>query len=352
MQPCSRACWSARLVSSLWPRVIFKPSLCLLGLLLMAPTGRIDSAEVTDEPQGGALAGQRPRVIVSTDIGGSDPDDFQSMVHLLLYANVLDIEGLISSPPQQGRAKHIAEVIEAYSKDYPRLIRHANGFPSPERLRQVVKQGAVGKAPAKGWSSPTDGSKWIISQARKKDTRPLWVLVWGSITDVAQAVHDAPSIKAKLRVYSIGSWNTAMDRAARDYLFRKHPDLWWIESDTTFRGMYMGGRQESDWNNAGFVSKYVEPYGALGKLFARKKRDIKMGDTPSLLYLLRGVPDDPTAPHWGGSFVRTGHGKFYWTDNPAPELVDHGRAGAKTVNRWRVDFLNDWRRRMTWTRGR
>ena len=40
----------------------------------------------------------RPRVIVSTDIGGTDPDDFQSMVHLLLYADVLDLEGLISSP--------------------------------------------------------------------------------------------------------------------------------------------------------------------------------------------------------------------------------------------------------------
>ena len=167
------------------------------------------------------------------------------------------------------------------------MIRHAKGFPAPERLRQVVKQGAVGKAPAKGWSKPTEGSKWIITQAKRKDKRPLWVLVWGSITDVAQAVHDAPSIKAKLRVYSIGSWNTAMDRAARDYLFREHPDLWWIENDTTFRGMYMGGRQEGD-----------------------------------------------------------------WSDNPAPELVDHGRAGAKTVNRWRVDFLNDWRRRMTWTRGR
>ena len=37
---------------------------------------------------------QRPRVLVSTDIGGTDPDDFQSMVHLLLYADVLDLEGL------------------------------------------------------------------------------------------------------------------------------------------------------------------------------------------------------------------------------------------------------------------
>ena len=43
----------------------------------------------------GALAGERYRVIVTTDIGGSDPDDFQSMAHYLLYADMFDTEGLI-----------------------------------------------------------------------------------------------------------------------------------------------------------------------------------------------------------------------------------------------------------------
>ena len=42
--------------------------------------------------------GPRHRVIVSTDIGGTDPDDFQSMVHLLVCADRFDLEGLISSP--------------------------------------------------------------------------------------------------------------------------------------------------------------------------------------------------------------------------------------------------------------
>ncbi|MGD8500889.1 MAG: hypothetical protein PVJ86_09595 [Phycisphaerales bacterium] len=42
---------------------------------------------------GGALAGHRYRVIVSTDIGGTDPDDFQSMVHLLVGSCGLRGEG-------------------------------------------------------------------------------------------------------------------------------------------------------------------------------------------------------------------------------------------------------------------
>ncbi len=300
-------------------------------------------------PRGGALAGSRPRVIVSTDIGGSDPDDFQSMVHLLLCANVLDIEGLVSSPPHRGRVKHIIEVINAYESDYASLRSHSKDFPAPAKLRAITKQGAVNPAPRQGWSTATAGSRWIIKRANMKDERPLWILVWGSITDVAQAVHDDPSIKQKIRVYSIGSWNTAQDRAARDYLFTHHSDLWWIESDTTFRGMYMGGDQGGDRGNLKFVARHVKRHGALGDLFFHKKPDIKMGDTPSLLYLLRGNPADPKTEHWGGAYVKTSHGEHYWTDNPDRTVSESCRAGAKTVNQWRRAYLDDWQRRMEWT---
>ena len=52
---------------------------------------------------GGALDGVRHRVLVSTDIGGTDPDDQQSMVHFLLYADMFDVEGIVSSPYGRGR---------------------------------------------------------------------------------------------------------------------------------------------------------------------------------------------------------------------------------------------------------
>ncbi len=40
-----------------------------------------------------APADSRPRVIVTTDIGGTDFDDFQSLVQLLVYGDQVDIEG-------------------------------------------------------------------------------------------------------------------------------------------------------------------------------------------------------------------------------------------------------------------
>src|SRR5690242_10253870 len=63
----------------------------------------------------------RPRVIVSSDIGGTDPDDYQSMAHVLLYADALELEGLISSPYGRGRKQHILEVIDEYERDYANL---------------------------------------------------------------------------------------------------------------------------------------------------------------------------------------------------------------------------------------
>ena len=69
----------------------------------------------------GALADHRHRVVVSTDIGGTDPDDFQSMVHLLVYADSFDIEGLISSPYGPGRKSDIHTVIDHYERDYKNL---------------------------------------------------------------------------------------------------------------------------------------------------------------------------------------------------------------------------------------
>ena len=39
------------------------------------------------------------------------------------------------------------------------------------------------------------------------------------------------------------------------------------------------------------------------------KGTIKMGDTPSVARLLRGVAEDPTQPGWGGQYVRIWDGR-------------------------------------------
>ena len=310
-------------------------SLLFVALLLFLNQGNVNKAD-------------KHRIIVSTDIGGSDPDDYQSLVHLLVYADRFAIEGLISSPPHEGRKEHIEEVLYAYEKDYEKLKKHSSDFPTPASLIEVTKQGAENPQPGAIPVEYSVGAKWIAEKALERSKQPLYVLVWGSITDVAQAVHFNPEIKKRIRVYSIGSWNTVQDTNSRNYLYNNHPDLWWIENNTTFRGMYMGGYQEKEFGNVSFVENHVKGHGALGDLFFEKKKDIKMGDTPSVLYLLYGDPSNPEGESWGGSFVKTGHGRNYFTDKPEAEWIENDRQGAKTVNRFRREILSDWKGRMEW----
>lgn len=253
----------------------------------------------------GAFAGERYRVIVSTDIGGTDPDDYQSMVHYLLYSNLFDTEGLISSPWGDGRAADILEVIDQYEVDFPRLQEHSADYPSPDHLRGLVKQGVIDLAPYKGYSRRTAASDWIIQCAQKDDPRPIYFLGWGAPDDLAQALHDEPGIVSKLRVYFIGGPNKKWGVNAYEYIRENFPDLWMIENNSTYRGWFVGGNQEADLGNRTFVSNHIGGSGALGNYFATHLGGIiKMGDTPSVTYLLNGSPEDPETPGWGGRFVK------------------------------------------------
>jgi len=251
----------------------------------------------------GALTGNRHRIVVSTDIGGTDPDDIQSMVHLLVYADSFDIEGLVSSPYGPGRKNHIHRVISAYEQDYPNLLSYSDRYPKPDALRALVKQGAVETPGQSGIGEPTEGSKWIIDCARRDDPRPLHLLVWGGIEDLAQALHDAQDILPKLRVYWIGGPNKKWSVDAYNYIEQNHPKLWMIEANATYRGWFVGGNQKGQWSNKEFVSKHIARHGALGECFINAKADIKMGDTPSVARLLKGDSEDPSQPSWGGKFV-------------------------------------------------
>lgn len=254
---------------------------------------------------GAIAAGGRHRVVVSTDIGGTDPDDFQSMVHLLLYADDLDIEGLVSSPFGPGRKKHILEVIDNYERDYPNLRTHSGRYPTPDALRAITKEGGIDPAGYAGVGESTEGSEWIVRCARRDDPRRLHLLVWGGIEDLAQALHDAPDILPKLRVYYIGGPNKKWGPSAYHYIAAHHPRLWIIEANSTYRGWFVGGNQAGEWGNTGFVAAHIAGNGALGDFFAEHLGGtIKMGDSPSVGWLLRGTPEAPYLPGWGGRFVR------------------------------------------------
>jgi hypothetical protein len=296
------------------------------------------------------------RVFVSTDLGG-DPDDIQSLYRLLHYSDQMAIEGIISSPGPG--AENSADKIRNWIREIRVDDLRSNGqmaLISESKALGLVRQGLT-EPGAPGEGRATDGSGL---------NRPLWVQVWGSMTDVAQALHDAPEIAPRIRIYSIGSSNTMADPAARDWLYEfmasRAPGLWWIEngvlprrSSDTFRGVYQGGEQSGEWSNQEFVHVNIRGHGPAGDAFplATSPADtLKEGDSPAMLYLLSprlggvGDLDDPTQPSWGGRFAHPEPEKFpnYYRDL-APGAPEKCQA---TISRWRVAFLSDWKARWDW----
>jgi hypothetical protein len=314
------------------------------------------------------------RVFVSTDLGG-DPDDTQSLVHMLHYSDILKLEGLISTtgPGSVPQADRVREWVRRVDLDVLRARGYLDLSAELDVL-DVVRQGAT-RAGAPRDRGTTPGSRLLVERAHAPDPlewdRPLWVLVWGSMTDVAQALHDDPGIADRIRLYTIGSSNTVHDPESRDFVREgmddRWPDLWWIEngilpklSHDTFRGYYQGGDQSGEWGNRAFIEQVIRGRGTthggdfdqvLGDAFpvaTWPEGTLKEGDSPTFLYLLSpvvggvGDVDDPTGPSWGGRFRKPEPDRFphYACDLDAPAEVCQA-----TISRWRVDYLSDWKAR-------
>jgi hypothetical protein len=251
----------------------------------------------------------KPRILISTDIGGTDPDDNQSMIHFLMYSNLFKTEGLISSPSfGHGSKQDILDMIALYEKDLPKLEKHIKDLASPEALRAICKQGRHGAVPFAGFTTATEGSDWIVKCARKKSSQPLWVLVWGGLDDLAQALHDAPDIRNKIKVYWIGGPNKKWSANSYAYIVEHFPDLWCIEVNSSYYGFFSNKGMPDSVQTTNYYNQYIRGAGHMGKDFIKYYGgNVKMGDTPALLYMMDGDPNNPLKESWGGSFEKFDH---------------------------------------------
>jgi hypothetical protein len=90
-------------------------------------------------------ADRRLRLLIETDAGG-DPDDEQSLVRFLLYANEWDVEGIIANRPATRRPENknpedtglgiVRRLLNAYGACRPSLVQHDARYPTKESLWQ------------------------------------------------------------------------------------------------------------------------------------------------------------------------------------------------------------------------
>lgn len=187
-------------------------SLPLLFILLLAGTFLQCRAEA-ETPVVPEADPQRPRTIVTTD---GEIDDVDSFIRMLLYANEFEIEGLVYSSSMwhyKGDGKGtpftsememtrniygertdlrwpgttwMEDLIARYAEVYPNLRKHAEGYPTPETLRSLIR---VGNIDFEGeMAADTDGSQLIARRLLDSDTTKLYLQVWGGTNTIARAL--------------------------------------------------------------------------------------------------------------------------------------------------------------------
>lgn len=331
---------------------------------------------------------EKPRVLVLTDIE-NEPDDAMSLVRFLTYSNQWDVEGLIATTSVHQKRElatwRIREIVEAYGKVQPNLLKHEPGYPTKKYLMSVIKEGRADYGMhAVGEGMDSEGSEWIIKTVDKEDSRPVWVLVWGGPNCLAQALWKVKNTRSqeqvdafvkKLRVYTIsdqddsGPW---IRKNFKDLFYIASPGYhkfggyhygtWSGISGDKFHGRFAGANFEIVDNP--WLDKNIRCKGPLGEQYPFMKY-LMEGDTPTFLYLVNNGLNNPEKPNWGSwggryEFYQPRTERWFiepetrplWTDAQDEVFGVDGSwhtSNKATIWRWREAFQNDFASRMDWT---
>ncbi|MBL7856382.1 MAG: DUF1593 domain-containing protein [Cyclobacteriaceae bacterium] len=341
---------------------------------------------------------QKNRILVLTDIE-NEPDDTQSMVRLLLYANEIDITGIVATTscwmPTAVHPQSIINIIQAYEKVQPNLKKHHPDFPEAKTLYPLVKSG-LPKYGMKGVGEGMDseGSDWIIKVLENNDARPLWIPIWGGANTLAQALYkiektkskkEAKRLLAKLRVYTISDQDDS-----GIWIRNNFPELFYIVSPgddygnatwTAIMTNTIKGIDHTTISNRWLAHNIQQHHGPLGAVYPDVAWGME-GDTPSFLSLIPNGLNNAEHPEWGAwggryEFYKPDFSKMkdgssivtiapetreIWTnavDTYTPYIRNEFGRSVKqdtitftdfkvTLWRWRDDFQYDFAARMDW----
>jgi hypothetical protein len=328
----------------------------------------------------------KPRLVVCTDIAPADvePDDMESMVRLMAYADCFEIEALITSvgwncdPYPLEWQQYLFRVITAYAKDVPNLMRRSgqkgfqpirkeNGqqelgyWPSAEYITSRAVMGSMyGGIKAIGERNDSPGSELLIRLADEDDPRPIYVAAWGGANTLAQAIwrvkqtrsdNEVRNFVRKFRLFTITDqdmqYSMRMNRAYSSHMWLRKEfqnDLQFIWDEGAWQEQCELGKRH--WQQH---QDMIQGKGALGKEYPNYKWGVE-GDTPSMLFVLPNGLDDPEDPRqagWAGyhecglsaDSLTTSWG--CWNESVRTMSVGYKQ-------RFYPDELNDFMARMQW----
>ncbi|RPI43707.1 MAG: DUF1593 domain-containing protein [Bacteroidetes bacterium] len=278
----------------------------------------------------------KPRIVVLTDVSSWETDDSESLVRLMVHADLFEIEGLIFTTgwsleeTRDDFFQLIHDAIDAYEKDLPNLMKRSGqtGFledesrqvigywPSPGYLRERTMFGSKKRGMDQiGEVNVSDGSNLITQQADEKDDRPVWVQIWGGGNTLAQAIWQVKQERTEaelktflhqIRAYSITDQDrsyeggTPFEISSHQWMRREfEKDLVFLWDECAWKLQNETGRE--NWDE---YALHIQDHGFLGKVYPKYKYGVE-GDTPSFLHVMPNGLNDPLIPGqvgWAGYF--------------------------------------------------
>lgn len=366
----------------------------------------------------------KPRTIVTTD---GELDDVDSFIRMLLYTNEYKVEGLIVSSSQwhyKGDGKGtkftsememtkklygertelrwpgeqwIYDLVDAYGKVYPNLVKHSKDYPTHQYLRDRIR---IGNIDFEGeMAKDTPGSDFIKEKLLDDDLTPLYLQVWGGTNTIARALKSIEDtykntpqwdkiykkVCQKAILYAI----LDQDATYKKYIEPNWKDIkvyynsnqfwsfayFWKRSVPEQLHPYLEGKFMGNIiNNHGPLLKMYYSYGdgnppkgeiddIYSSMEKAKKNQwgsfgqydfISEGDSPAFLHLIDvGLNnlENPQDGGWGGRLVQSTITPSRWEDgkaaadyNPFTQKMDDAFA----LTRWIPAIQNDFAARADW----
>jgi hypothetical protein len=390
---------------------------CLVAPLTGGVADRAEAAPPS--PAVSAVEPTKARTIVTTD---PELDDLNSLLRMLLYSNEIEIDGLVysssqhhfSGDPEQGIAPfrwpdptdrfHIDTAVDQYEKVYPNLTLHADGYPTPDELRSVIRWGNV---TTKGdVTDETPGSELIKDALLDDVPGKLYLEAWGGPNTIARALMSIQeefegtpewdAIHAKVSEKAILTSFGQQDDTFSTYIRPNWPELEQREVATSIWGYFarsvvpagQEGYLGAEWTreNVSSVGPMGETYRvwgdgehmaagfdnedyfglsgytaaelrAMGYLVWMPPQEegswISEGDSSNFAMLIQnGLRnyENPTYGGWGGRQAVNPDDPYQWRNAGVLDVAPDGTTPADyPAARWFEDFQLDFAARLQWS---
>jgi len=349
---------------------------------------------------GAQVRSQNHRLVILTDMG-NEPDDSQTMVHLLMYSNEVDIEGLIAvtsrwlNPSRKPPANRIypeliVERVKAYGSVRDNLLKHASGWPTEEYLLSRVAAGQPGYGmDSVGDGKGSGGSRLIMEILEKDDPRPVYFAINAGSNTLAQALWDLRQTRSEEQMHAIIDKIRVYDDAGQDnagaWICNQFGQLTWARNRQQVFSLYCGGKDreaqvkgpytwqpyskdaqgQHDWADE-HIKKDHGPLGALYPDRFGRKGGLEGGGTTSWIGLVNKGLCDPEHITWGGwsgrftaekqlnvpakyqSFLEENYKPFFMFTETTDQFTGEGLTGfSEWVDEYRNPLYNPiwkWRR--------